>query len=40
MAPLLLAALLILNAENEQPLLPEMRPHARQLIIEKGGNLL
>ena len=32
--------LLIQNAENEQPLLPEMRPHARQLVIEKGRNLL
>ena len=28
------------NAENEQPLLPKMRAHARQLVIEKGGNLL
>ena len=35
-----LQLLLIQNVENEQPLLPEMRPHARQLVIEKGGDLL
>lgn len=26
-------------AENEQPLLPEMRTHARQLVVEKRGRV-